>query len=229
MLPPHLRKWRWALDGEQHEHWSGLALDRNSVGRGLVAFLIGAAMFKPAEYQVWLVDGLRAMARDRGPMQWLTAWMTCGVVVTLYGLAALRRSFAVASDGAGGTWFFLMFAVGAVCMIGFLVILRTIVVHMPTDPTVEVPAKLLAWRDAGGVLFAVHMLLAYASHIALGVAVLKTGLLPSWFGWTASIGGGVMLLGLVVFRGGPFTPPILAHVMTAVSGIVLLIRPPPLS
>ena len=41
---------------------------------------------------------------------------------------------------------------------------------------------------------------------------------------TSTVAGSLFAVGFVAFRGGPFAPPFLAHVYTAVIGIVLLLR-----
>ena len=47
---------------------------------------------------------------------------------------------------------------------------------------------------------------------------------PAWLGWAGVGAGTASAIGFAAFRGGPFGPPFLAHVYTAVIGIVLLLR-----
>lgn len=72
-------------------------------------------------------------------------------------------------------------------------------------------------------LYAVHMVLSYLASLVLGQAVLSGGILPAWFGWVAVVFGGGGCLGFVLMRGGPFSPPVLAHVIPFMAGVLLLL------
>jgi hypothetical protein len=88
----------------------------------------------------------------------------------------------------------------------------------------EVPAGYEALDRWAGLLMAAHMVTAYTSWAFFGAALVRSGVGPSWLGWSGVVAGAVLALGFVVLRGGPFAPPILAHVYSAVVGVVLLLR-----
>ena len=88
----------------------------------------------------------------------------------------------------------------------------------------EVPQGYEALDRFAGLLMAAHMVTAYASWAFLGAGLLQSGAGPSWLGWAGVVTGSVLAVGYVALRGGPFAPPILAHVYTAVVGIGLLLH-----
>ena len=67
------------------------------------------------------------------------------------------------------------------------------------------------------------MAASYAAYAILGDAVLASDL-PVWLGWLGIAWGAASLLGIVATRfAGPFNPPILAHVYTAVPGVAMFV------
>jgi hypothetical protein len=194
---------------------------------GLVVFLVGAAGWKPAEFDVSAAEGLRNMSAYRGRIQWVVAWMTCGMVLTTYGLASLRVLLERDQGAISSWWFLLPFTVACVAMVAALFLLRTLVLRTPIDPTVEIPTTVLAWRTASGVLFVIHAVLGYATWVGLGVVARSTDLLPNGLGWAGIVLGTGFALGFILMRGGPFAPPFILHVFTAATGITMLLRQPP--
>lgn len=211
--------------------WHHAGVETSSlVGGVLVAgfgiFLVGAAAWR-LEYQRPLLESLPVIHRDRRRRAWIHLWMIAGVVATPAGMAGL----AVSQEGAVATVLTAMaaavFASGAVCMIVSLAF-RLTVVPWAAERTVEVgevPADFAAYDTFAGTLYIVHMLTAYAAFALLGCAVLASDALPVWLGWTGVGCGLVFAAGLVATRfSGPFNPPILAHLYTAMVGAVLLVR-----
>lgn len=200
------------------------------VGAVLVAgfgiFLVGAAAWR-LEYQRPLLESLPVIHRDRRRRAWIHIWMIAGTVTTPAGMAGL----AATQEGAAATVLTAMaavvFASGAVCWIVSLAFRLTVVPRV-AERTVdlgEVPADFVAYDQFAGALYIVHMLTAYVAFALLGSAVLVSDELPVWLGWTGVGCGLVFAAGLVATRfAGPFNPPILAHLYTAIVGAVLLVR-----
>lgn len=194
---------------------------------GLVAFMIGASFWKPAEFEVSAAGGLDAMARHRGRIHWIVGWMIAGLALTAIGLKALHHCLESSPGTFSSRWFALSFGVGAVLMTGCLLILALLVTNTSIQQGTKLPA-LLRWKSVAGALFVGHMLLAYGAWIFLGMTLFATNVLPPWVGWTSVIVGSVFLGGFVFMRGGYFAPPFWAHVLPAAIGIALsrLASPP---
>ena len=191
---------------------------------GLFAFLIGAGLWKPAEFEISVPEGLRVMSRYRGRLQWLTGWMMCGILLSTLGVAALQTT--LAQWGQHRSAFTMPFFIGAPLGIAFLVLLRAAILNTPLEADVELSAGLLRTRQLAGLCYVGHMLLWYAGWVALGRLGLTTQIFPPWYGWLAIVLGTVYFLGFMVMRGGFFAPPFWVHLVPAIGGVVLLVRPP---
>jgi len=201
--------------------WTGVVLVA-----GLVAFLTGAVFWKPAVYQQALPQALAAMAKDAARLRWIQSWMMVGIGTTTLGVALLARRIDLDGEHLWSTLGAACFALGAPLMLVSLAFGLT-VRPWAADETVakgEVPRGYEALDRFAGLLMATHMVTAYASWAFLGAALLRSGTVPAWLGWSGVGAGSLFAVGFVAFRGGPFAPPFLAHVYTAVIGIVLLLR-----
>ena len=70
------------------------------------------------------------------------------------------------------------------------------------------------WSTWAGLLFGIYSVLAYLAIMAYGAALLQTGLLARWIGWTC------LVFGLLA---APLVgPPLFIHVMPWFVGILLL-------
>ena len=95
---------------------------------------------------------------------------------------------------------------------------------LETERTRNVPGDIGGWSDWFGVIHSIHLLSAYASWTFFGSAVVSSGLLPEWLGWLG-VGLGVAgAVGYAVLKGGPFAPPILAHLYPLILGIALFLQ-----
>ena len=91
----------------------------------------------------------------------------------------------------------------------------------------SLPIGFEAWQQWAAMLFAIYMVIGYLSVAAYGGALLGTGLLARWLGWTAVIFGLAGALGytlgfVVQFR--LFHPPLNIHLVPGLIGIFLLLR-----
>ena len=72
-------------------------------------------------------------------------------------------------------------------------------------------------------MYAIYMVLSYLSLAGFGESLLKTGILPSWVGWTGVIFGvGACVLFLARVR--MFNPPLMIYVFPFIIGVMLLRR-----
>ena len=191
---------------------------------GLVAFLIGASLWQPSEFEIGVPEGLHVMSRYRGRLQWLSGWMMCGILLSTLGVAALHT--ALAQWGPHRSMFALPFFIGAPLGLAFLVLLRAAILNTPLEADAELSAGVLRARQLAGLCYGGHMLLWYAGWVALGRAGLTTQIFPAWYGWLAIVLGTIYFLGFIVMRGGFFAPPFWVHVVPAIGGVVLITRPP---
>jgi hypothetical protein len=201
--------------------WTGVVLVA-----GLVTFLTGAVFWKPAVYQQALPQALAAMAKDASRLRWIQSWMVVGIVTTTLGVALLARRIDLHGEHFWSTIGAACFTIGAGLMLVSLAFGLTVRPWAATETTStgEVPRGYEAFDRFAGLLMAAHMVTAYASWAFFGAAILRSGAGPTWLGWSGLVAGPVLAAGFVVLRGGPFAPPFLAHVYTAVIGIVLLLH-----
>ena len=201
--------------------------DLQSVGGlligGFVVFLIGAALWK-LEYQKPLPEALLAIAQSLPRWRWIHTWMICGVAISIAGLGALARLLADSGELIYGTVGFVLFALGGIVWLVAAAWRLTVLVvaSRKTEQTGIVPGDIEGWSEWFGVLHSIHLLSAYASWTFLGGAVVSSGVVPEWLGWLG-VGLGVSgAVGYIALKGGPFAPPILAHLYPFVLGIALL-------
>ena len=201
--------------------WTGVVLVA-----GLVTFLTGAVFWKPAVYQQALPQALAAMAKDASRLRWIQSWMVVGIVTTTLGVALLARRIDLDGEHFWSTIGAACFTLGAGLMLVSLAFGLTVRPWAATETmsTGEVPRGYEAFDRFAGLLMAAHMVTAYASWGFLGAALLRSNSGPAWLGWSGVGAGSLFAVGFVALRGGPFAPPFLAHVYTAVIGIVLLLR-----
>ena len=191
---------------------------------GLGIFLVGAGAWRLA-FQRPLQESLPAIHRDRRRWAWIHVWMVAGVLVTVAGLAGL----AVIVEGPTARVLAAMAAAvylsGGICWIASLVF-RLTMVPWAAEQAVTVgdaPDGFAAYDRWAGALYCVHMLTAYLASTVLGMSVLVSDALPTWFGWTGVGWGLAFSAGLVATRfSGPFNPPFWAHLYTGALGVSLL-------
>lgn len=193
---------------------------------GFLTFLTGAAGWRSA-YEQPLEASLEVVAGDRRRRAWIHLWMLPAMFVTSAGIAGV--ALMVSGDEVAvvvAVMAAVAYALGAACWIASLTFGLT-VVPWAADRTVadgRVPEPFPALDAWAGSLYVVHMASAYVSFALLGVAVLAADVLAAWVGWTGVVLGLGSLVGFVATRAsGPFNPPILAHLYTAILGITILV------
>jgi hypothetical protein len=193
---------------------------------GAVVFTVGAVRWR-LEYERPLAESLPLVHTDRRRRAWIQTWMLVAMFVTTAGIAG----FAAVPDEQRASLLAVMaasvYALGAVCMIVSLAFGLT-VVPWAAERTVadgSIPEGFAAYRAWTSGLYVIHMIASYAAFAVLGAAVLASGVVPLWVGWTGLGLGLGCLAGFVATRfAGPFNPPILAHTYTGLLGFVLLVR-----
>jgi hypothetical protein len=190
---------------------------------GFVVFLIGAVRWQLA-YQAPFRESLAAIAASPGRWQWIHIWMIGGVLLTILGLAGLTPLFFSAGGHVSSVFGVVLFAIGGILWLPGVVWRLTVLQAGAMQGPEDVPSDLEAWGGWFGYLHTIHLLLAYASWVALGAAVLDTDIVAGWVGWLGIGLGFGGVLGYLAFRGGPFAAPIFAHFYPLVLGIALWLR-----
>ena len=191
---------------------------------GFVVFLIGAALWK-LDYQRSLPETLLAIAQSSRRWRWIHTWMIGGVAITVAGLGALARLLADSGELVYGTVGFVLFAVGGIVWLVAVAWRLTALVSASreTEQTGTVPRDIEGWSEWFGTLHSIHLLSAYVSWMFLGAAVVSSGIVPEWLGWLG-VGLGVAgATGYIALKGGPFSPPFLAHLYPFILGISLVV------
>lgn len=192
---------------------------------GFFIFLTGASFWK-LDYQRPLEESLRAIARTRRRWLWIHCWMIGGIVVTLLGHAGLAYLFLGAGGPVHSVFGVLLFATGALPWLTGIMWRLTVLLWAAGEYHVsgEIPQGTDAWGAWFGNLHAAHLILSYLSWTVVGASVLDTGLLAPWVGWLGIGLGAMGAAGYALLKGGPFAPPIHAHLYTLIAGIPLIVR-----
>jgi hypothetical protein len=155
--------------------------------------------------------------------RWIAVSFAIGVLSTAAGLVVLREGLR-----AGGPWAdlgvaaFLFGAVGWIASIAFRATV-TVSAARELDATGTVPGWFEPLRAWTGAVFALYMVLAYASIALHGKAMLEAGLVPRWLGWTHLVFGLAGTVGYVA-RVPLFDPPLMIHLVPGIAGAWLLLR-----
>lgn len=191
---------------------------------GFIFFLTGAMFWKPKEYQQALILSLPAIHRDRKKMRWIFSWMIVGLMTTGCGWITLAPQLWDSNDHLAAPSGALFYLTGAALMI-LSICFRLTVQEEAAKETAEnrvVPVNYPTFNNWADSLYSFHMISSYISWALLGASILWTGISPVWLGWTGVAGGVICALGFIFSRGLLFAPPILVHLYTAITGIVIL-------
>ena len=201
-----------------HVRWAGVLLIA-----GWVIFWVGASAWflgRPP-----LLERLELIASHRAAWYWINGSFLVSVTLTVLGFGAFTSVLRGAGDRLLSELGLLAYVFGALLWIISLAFRLTLEVWAAQEAGKSgvIPVGFEAWRQWAGVLFAIHMVLAYLSVAAYGGALLGTGLLARWLGWTAIVFGlaGVLGFGLQ-FRF--FQRPLMIPLVPGVIGIFLLLR-----
>ena len=193
---------------------------------GGLLFLIGAARWKPKEYQQSLPEAMRHMDVDAQRVRAIFTWMSVGVCVTTGGIAALV-SLEIGTDGSPIAFVALsLFVVGAAAILANLLFGLTVLPWgaQTLTRTGSLPEGFEALKGWADLSIGLHMILSYAAIALLGWSLLASDIVAPWLGWAGIVFGVVWCLGFVRLRSALFAPPILVHVWPFAVGVALIVR-----
>jgi len=202
------------------------ALTGGSLISGGLLFLVGAARWKPREYQQPLPEAMRRMDADAPRVRAIFRWMSVGVCVTTGAIAAL---VSLEIDTVGFPMAFValtLFVVGAAAMLANLLFGLTVLPWgaQTITRTGSLPAGFEAWKGWADLCYGLHMILSYAAIGLLGWSILASKIVSPWLGWAGIFFGVAWCVGFARFRSGPFAPPILVHVWPFAIGVALVVQ-----
>ncbi len=153
------------------------------------------------------------------------------VTLTVVGFGAFTSVLRGAGDRLLSELGLVAYVFGAVFGIVSLVFRVTLEVWAAREMAQSgvLPIGFEAWRQWAALLFAIYMVIGYLSVAAYGGALLGTGLLARWLGWTAVIFGLAGALGFALGFGFVvpfqwFHVPLMIYLVPGLIGIFLLLR-----
>jgi hypothetical protein len=176
----------WALGAWSSNEETGSYPARLAAGLfvvGAVVFWVGARTFPGMALE-------KIQANLAGHL-WTSVNFLLANVITLAGLALLTLALREAGDRYFSILGLLFFTFGAVFWTLHLAFRLTVMVRAAQELSLTAgpPLWFEPWRDWAALLFGVYSVLAYLGLAAYGVALLKTGWLPRWVGWTCVVAG----------------------------------------
>lgn len=155
--------------------------------------------------------------------RWVNGCFATGIVVTTFGLTALKLLLNSAGNNLFSEFGLVSFLIGTLLWLVLFTFNLSIAVWaaQQTASTGEVPTTLDAWPQWMDRLVSLYMVFAYLSVASYGAALLNTALLPSWVGWVSVIAGLVGAVSIVL-GGSRFAIPLLIHIVPALIGVLLL-------
>lgn len=200
--------------------WAGVFLIA-----GFITFLVGAALWKPGEYEGDLSDALAAFHRDAKRLRWIHSWMMVGTVCAVIGVSAFREMEAWNGEtlwpSIGQSLWIIAATVWTVTLVWRMTVLQDAAAR--SVEAGSLPEGVTALNAWAGWVFWMHLMLHYLATVFLGFSIVDSASLPVWIGWAGAGFGTFMLLGNAA-RISVFQPPILVHLWPLVLGIVILIE-----
>ncbi len=207
-----------------HVRWAGIFLIA-----GFLIFFVAAFSSGPIHWRLGAVEYLESVDSHRTVWYWVNGSFLVSVMLTVVGFAAFTSVLRDAGDRLFSELGMVAYLFGAVFWIISLVFRVTLEVWAAREMAQSgvLPIGFEAWQQWASMLFAIYMVIGYLSVAAYGGALLGTGLLARWLGWTAVIFGLAGALGytlgfVVQFR--LFHPPLNIHLVPGLIGIFLLLR-----
>ncbi|MGH9839642.1 MAG: hypothetical protein ACREEM_12750 [Blastocatellia bacterium] len=150
---------------------------------GAVVFWVGARTFPGMALE-------KIQANPAGHL-WTSVNFLLANVITLAGLALFTLALREAGDRYFSILGLLFFTFGAVFWTLHLAFRLTVMVRAAQELNLSSgpPQWFEPWRDWAALLFGIYSVLAYVGLAAYGGALLKTGWLPRWVGWTCVVAG----------------------------------------
>jgi hypothetical protein len=160
-------------------------------------FVVGGMLFTARAFWKW------PAAQTQRYLRWERSFIIAAVVATALGLALLQGLLRDAGDSVFGTMGTVGYLLGAVVV----VVAETSALDGREWPTVQITF---------------YVVIAFLAQAILGVALLRTGLVAGWAGWTAIIWNLGWLIIFAVLRPRDIYYPVLHHVAPLIIGIALL-------
>ena len=170
-------------------------------------------------------DFYESIAVHPGWWRWVNRCFALGIVMTAFGLTALKLALTDAGDRVFAELGWTSFLIGALLWLVLFTFNRSMAIWAAevTPSQGSMPATFEAWPKWMERIVLIYMILAYTSLAFYGIALLNTGLLASWAGWVALVVG---LAGAasVILWGSGFAIPLLIHIVPFLIGILLLLK-----
>ena len=169
-----------------HVRWAGIFLIA-----GFFIFFVAAFSSGPIHWRLGAVEYLESVDSHRTVWYWVNGCFLVSVMLTVVGFAAFTSVLRDAGDRLLSELGMVAYLFGAVFWIISLVFRVTLEVWAAREMAQSgvLPIGFEAWQQWAAMLFAIYMVIGYLSVAAYGGALLGTGLLARWLGWTAVIFG----------------------------------------
>lgn len=179
--------------------------------------------FNGAFWQLPLDGKLDHVAKHDRDWWWVGSWSLVGIFLLTGGLAALAYLLA---DAGEPVLAFVGLGIYLVAMIGWVfgLLLQTAGVSQAAKQrkeTGETPSWIHPLWSAGELSEGGWLVGANIAYAVIGLAILNTGLLPGWAGWTAIALGVLIPVGVAITK---FGFPQLADLAPLVIGVAAIIE-----
>jgi hypothetical protein len=161
----------------------------------MVVFGFGGALFTGRAFWGWPINNAHLF--------WERGFIIAAVLVTVLGLALLEDLLRIAGDSGFARLGMMAYLVGAVVV-------------------VVAETASLGGRNFVYPQIVLYVVLAFLGQAAFGAALLRTGLVAAWAGWTTVIWNVGWLLIMLILRPNDIYFPVLHHVAPLIIGIGLL-------
>lgn len=177
---------------------------------GAVVFWTGARTFPGTSLE-------EVAASPEGHL-WTSANFLLATLITIAGLGFFTVALREAGDRFAAVAGLFTYSLGAVFWILHLAFRLTVMREVAEEygRSASTPLWYPPWNEWAGLLFGIYSVLAYLGIVAYGVALLRTGLLARWVGWTC-VAVGLLAAPLV-------GPPFFIHAVLWFVGILMLRR-----
>jgi hypothetical protein len=178
---------------------SGQILTGSLLVLSFIVFAVGATLYSGRAILSWPVG------QTRSYLFWERGLVIAALVVLILGFALLERILETAGETILAPLAMLTFFMGAV----LILVAESLALSrhdFPYAPTV------------------VYIVLAFLSQAAFGAALLRSGLLPGYIGWTTIIWNLAWLVILPIARPQNMYYPWLHHIAPLLIGLGLLVR-----
>ncbi len=163
-----------------------------------VLFAVGGVLFSGRAFLKWPIE------ETSSHLIWERGFIIAAVLATVLGLALLEDLL----RGAGDSFLARLGMVAYLVAAGMVVVAETMYVGK---------------RDWIYPQIVFYVLVAFLAQAAIGIALLQTGMVASWAGWTTVIWNLAWLLIMLIVRPADIYFPVLHHVAPLIIGVALLV------